>query len=311
MNKKIIVSALALAMGATLAGSISGTVAWYQYSTRAQAAYIGTSVGLSENLEVKTSASTWKRELTSTEIDAALGSTGSEMVPVTTGDLDKDDAVPAATAFYANPEYGMAGYSTWTNATAANIAQFTLNFHYKKTSASGGTATYEAKKLNLINLTIVDESGADLYKAVRVHFAAGSNYNLFARDSQTDVASPADIDTATYGNLDTGNNGVYDKTEGYEWDDRDTVVYGDADTHQIANNAGKTGLAFYLGDLPANETGLAVTVTIWLEGWTKLSSIPANNADTGTSAIWSPQTYINKAFKVGMRFGVADPDPAP
>ena len=306
MNKKIIVSALAIAMGATLAGSISGTVAWYQYSTRAQAAYIGTSVGLSENLEVKTSASTWKRELTSTEIDTAKGSTGTVMNPVTTGALAKNEDVPAATNFYANPEYGMSGYSTWTKATAANVVQFTLNFHYKKTDASGGAATYVAKKLNLINLTIVDESGADLYKAVRVHFASGTKYNLFARDSQTDVASPSDITTDTYGNLDTGNNGVYDQTEGYEWDTRSTVVYGDDDTHQVANNAGKTDLAFYLADIPASEAGVAVTVTIWLEGWTKLSSIPSGNADTGTSAIWSPQTYINKAFKVGMRFGVSD-----
>ena len=54
-NKKIIVSTLALAMGAALAGSISGSVAWYQYSTRATARMAATSAGTSRNLQIATS----------------------------------------------------------------------------------------------------------------------------------------------------------------------------------------------------------------------------------------------------------------
>ena len=52
-NKKIIVSTLALAMGAALAGSISGSVAWYQYSTRASAQIAGSAAGTARNLYVK------------------------------------------------------------------------------------------------------------------------------------------------------------------------------------------------------------------------------------------------------------------
>ena len=52
-KKKIIVSALALAMGAALAGSISGSVAWYQYSTRAAAQIAGTAAGTVGSLQVK------------------------------------------------------------------------------------------------------------------------------------------------------------------------------------------------------------------------------------------------------------------
>lgn len=55
-NKKIIVSTLALAMGAALAGSISGSVAWYQYSTRATASMEGVAAGTSRNLQITTTA---------------------------------------------------------------------------------------------------------------------------------------------------------------------------------------------------------------------------------------------------------------
>ena len=53
MNK-IIIPAAMLAVGVALVGSVSSTLAWYQYSTKAQAAFIGTSIGQSENLEIKT-----------------------------------------------------------------------------------------------------------------------------------------------------------------------------------------------------------------------------------------------------------------
>ena len=55
-NKKIIVSTLALAMGAALAGSISGTVAWYQYSTRAPAEFLGVAAHCTENIELRIKA---------------------------------------------------------------------------------------------------------------------------------------------------------------------------------------------------------------------------------------------------------------
>ena len=178
INNKILVSALAIAMGATLAGSISGTVAWYQYSTRAQAAFIGTSVGASENLEIKVGSSDWMDELNSTLVSSNLNSgyTDDEIEPITTGDqiTASNVALPAATAFYTNPTKGVAAYSSWGHATAAKMVQFDLYLRYKKGEAAD---SYLAKQLNLVDLTIVDASaadstyGQDLYKAVRVHFA--------------------------------------------------------------------------------------------------------------------------------------------
>ena len=51
-NKKIIVPTLTIAMACALAGSIAGSVAWYQYSTRATSFMNGTTAGTSRNLQM-------------------------------------------------------------------------------------------------------------------------------------------------------------------------------------------------------------------------------------------------------------------
>ena len=53
LNKRIIIPAMSLLVGAALAGSVSSTIAWYQYSTRANVAYLGTSAGTSGNLKIR------------------------------------------------------------------------------------------------------------------------------------------------------------------------------------------------------------------------------------------------------------------
>ena len=79
-KKKILVSTLALAMGAGLAGSISGSVAWYQYSTRTTAQLQGVSAGTTRNLQVRlgtdenhNTAGDWKQDLSVADINAFLG----------------------------------------------------------------------------------------------------------------------------------------------------------------------------------------------------------------------------------------------
>ena len=319
MNKKIIVPVLALGMGVALVGSVSSTLAWYQYSTKAQAAYIGTSVGNSENLEVRyrNSANTdwegWKNNLTSTDVDRLVtDGYGTNIIPVTTGAQTKNTNVPAATSFYSGVETGVAGYGGHTAANA-NVVQFTLFFRYRKTNSD---STYAAKNLNLVDLTIVDttEDGHDLYKAVRVHFSAGTTYSLFARDKATNDSENAEVTTNTYGNLDTDNDGVFDKAMTYEWEaEGSTVMYGVDGSQQVAYNAAVADLNQTIGAIPANENGLAVTVTMWIEGWQKLSQVPAGNKDIGNdpldpqpSAMWKPEVYANKQFKVGMRFQAVD-----
>lgn len=348
MNKfsKFIVPALALGMGVALVGSVSSTLAWYQYSTKAQAAYIGTSVGNSENLEIKVKDGQnfkWTTNAISTDVDNLItAGFGTNIIPVTPAvaaaspNLANDVALPAD-GFYSGIETGVAGYGDPAHmASDANVVQFKLNIRYKKSSS---TDSYVAKKLNLVDLTIVDEAGPvdtntnkpttkDLYKAVRVHFSAGATNKLFARDDTAKVEpnenndARANVVTNTNGQLDTDNSGSVDKALVYEWEDEgEAITYGFG--QQTAINAAYGDLKEQIGVLPSSdssdanynadaENGLELTVTIWIEGWQKLSGIPAGNADddttstTDTSAMWDPAVYSNKKFKVGMRFAAED-----
>lgn len=331
MNKIIIPTAM-LAVGVALVGSVSSTLAWYQYSTKAQAAFIGTSVGQSENLEIKKFDAKWASNLPSAEVEKLANASQKNLIPVTpgvaavTGNMGKDDALPAIANFHNSIETGVAGYGENRTDVTANVIQFTLNIRYKKAAEE---VSYEAKALKLVDLTIVDSTAnnqvnqGDLYKAVRVHFSAGDSHRLYAND-ETNIAEQGNepayretITTNTYGFLDTGNNGkngqgepIYDKGLGYEWEtaNQENVMYGIENSQQVAyNSKNASNLEWTIGTLPEDdENGLAVTVTIWLEGWQKLSGIPSGNADSSgegnTSAMWDPLKYTNKKFNVGMRF---------
>lgn len=53
-GKKAIIATMAIAMAAGIAGSISGTVAWFQYNTRSVAEFTGTTAKCTEFLQVRT-----------------------------------------------------------------------------------------------------------------------------------------------------------------------------------------------------------------------------------------------------------------
>lgn len=338
MNKqKIIVSTLALAMGAALAGSVSGTVAWFQYSTRAQATYIGSTAHCSEALEVQATkvgvapladAAKWVTELSDSDIAAvALDTTnhlGDDIVPIsTTGDLaanaalptydhDSDAETPAVLSFTKNPIYQVQDAAKWGKATAANYVQFDLHFRVKDINGAN-EVSYLAKNVYLTNLSIVsltnenadNSTDLDLYKAIRVHISDGTNHRLYANGSTS---------TVTHGNLDLNNDGSADKTAAYAWEAAATTIDYGAGTQSTYNAAAANVLADDSDpyNITANNGGLGqtkvdnsegyykVTVTIWLEGWQELAD-PAN-AD---AKVWEPATYIGKKFGVGMRFAVA------
>ena len=108
--KKIVVPALAICVGAAIAGSVSGTVAWYQYSTRASTAYLGTSAGTAGNLKLRikgtntASDEAWVNSLTKEDIAAYLAANhlGEKIIPITAGDLGADEAIKTYNAAEAN-----------------------------------------------------------------------------------------------------------------------------------------------------------------------------------------------------------------
>ena len=320
MNK-IIIPAAMLAVGVALVGSVSSTLAWYQYSTKAQAAFIGTSIGKAENLEIKNSQAKWVSRLEAADVNALASATGQfpSLLPVTPGKSvaktgnDEASAIPAKTAFKNGIETGVAGYRG--EAESANIIQFDLKIRYKQVDSQ--TPVYLDKYLKLVDLTIMDNDGnsgsiKDLYKTIRVHFAVeGGNNYLFANDNDS---NEAELTTQTYGNLDTDNDGKYDKVLAYEWESSSYVTYGIENTSEVAYNAHALNLAnnpINLGQLAADEEGTTIKVTIWLEGWQKLSGVPSGNLDNAgegnhTSSMWDPAVYKNKKFNVGMRFQAFD-----
>ena len=135
MKKKIIVPALALLAGVSLAGSITSTVAWYQYSTRTQAAYLGVSGGTSENLQMRflkdgqAAEAGWTSRITYQQMEEYLSGTayGSKMRPITTGDFEKDDALGS---FYGNPKAGEVSEANWKAAENADKVVIPLQLRY-------------------------------------------------------------------------------------------------------------------------------------------------------------------------------------
>ena len=75
---KVAVTMMTVALGAGIVGSISGTVAWFQYSTRSTVSFTGTSAHCTENLQIRVYDSTqgaddnWKADLVADDIANAL-----------------------------------------------------------------------------------------------------------------------------------------------------------------------------------------------------------------------------------------------
>lgn len=97
LNKKIIIPAFTLLVGTALAGSVASTVAWYQYSTRTNVSYIGTSAGTIGNLQLRIRdynghGSDWGTNLSIDDVANYLSSKniGQKVEQVTSGPLAKD-----------------------------------------------------------------------------------------------------------------------------------------------------------------------------------------------------------------------------
>ena len=248
MPKKVVVSSLALFSALTLAGSISGTIAWYQYATRAQVAYTGTSAHCSKLLQLSVDNGTsWSSDIKSSELPSV------SFAPITTGAQDKDaplwakhktitifddDGItPVGTQnvssyFYAQPDRGQGLYDNWLLAADTSYAQFDILIKVKdidgKVKDIDGNDV-ETKLINdvyLTDLTIEDANRTnqlDLANAIRVHISSEYKDNditekknfLFAKESESiEVGGFLDID----------EDGELDMI-GYEWD-RQTCLYG-------------------------------------------------------------------------------------
>ena len=218
LNRKIIIPAATLLIGLALAGSATSTIAWYQYSTRTNVAYLGTSAGTSGNLQVKIRdyngiGGDWGTRLEYSDVDTYLSS--KKIAPVTTGAMAKDAALPVddqqALKFYSNPVAGFGPLSQWKRATAANYVVLPLSLRYVERDGVKENSVDDkniAKDVYLSDLLIQnDYSNAasekrDLSSAIRVHLsvyqgtdkANAKNFLISNVGGETETVSELDLD---------------------------------------------------------------------------------------------------------------------
>ena len=283
-KKSIIIPAFALLIGASLAGSITGTVAWYQYSTRVNAAYVGVSGGTSGNLQMRIKGydalnptnDGWVSRITFGDIETYLGTLagsadnyGEKIVPITSGNMDKDDALP--TNFYGNPLYGQSGasYDSWQVAKKENYVFLPLELRYVErdgTKEAGEDEKNVEKEVFLSDLLIQEDKAnanvnapkEDLSDAIRFHinsFAeadrntpANHKNRLISKNGGT-TATNGTLDLDADGNPDQAYIGGADKY-GFDGTALADVIYGTGS--QVAYRGfdadDQAGQAYYLAD---------------------------------------------------------------
>ena len=311
MPKSLVIASLTTLVGASLAGTITSTLAWFQYATTAQVAYTGTTTHCSKLLKISSNGGTsWGSDLVLDD--------STSFAPITTGTQLKNAALPEH--FRVQPNVKQGATDNWPYASNTAYAQKTI---LVKVNDVSETSPQLQNDVYLTDVTIMDASNSlDLSDAIRVHVATtyGSNqhkYFLFAKSVEQ---------TAVGGYLDLDNDGAYD-TYDYAWN-HEKVIYGDAtDNHDgtctpayqtsyLANASSVVASLTDKGDINT-ETGtpigttsatdgeyLEVTVTIWLEGWALLQYGAIGNAQSTNKQIWNSAKYTSKDFHVGLTFGV-------
>ena len=269
MKKKIIVSALALTIGTGLAGSITSTIAWYQYSTRTNAALVGAAGGTSGNLQMRirkdglAADAGWVTRYTYAEMQTYLASTtqkyGQDIVPVTPGALAKDGAL--AGNFYANPLPGKGPYNKWNAANTKNyiVIPLQLRFVERDGYKEGGTKDDKnvAKDVYLSELRLEQRTGdsanhRDLSNALRFHLSSYAS-NVPATKTNRLISKNGGT-TVTNGKLDLDGDGANDKAYagdkyGFDGSTLSEITYGEGVQESFtAKTENQTNQKYYDAD---------------------------------------------------------------
>ena len=304
-KKSIIIPAFALLIGASLAGSISGTVAWYQYSTRVNAAYVGMSGGKDGNLQMRfDSNEEWSSRITFDQTETYLGDIGSKMAPVTPGaELETDSDLPAT--FKKAPVFGKGAYSSWVNADEKDYIVFPLQLQFIEHEGDQKVPA-DGKNIYLSELYIEPHLNEqdDITEAIRVHIANETDDTNF-------LISKSGGSTAIGGNLDLDGDDQPDQAYpendkyGFKGGALADVMYGiDGGTQESLAVNDVCATLNEDGTFDANDASyeligttnggvLDLTITIWVEGWQQL----------GTNDFWS-KDYIDSYFDIGFEFAV-------
>ena len=334
INKRIAIPLLSTVLGLALVGGIGGAVAWYQYNTRVNASFVGSSVAESGVLQISSDGTNWKRDVYVDDADhlapVTFGASSVDQVMGKNDQLPQIGSAARGTVAYAYPEAGKGPYEQWQTVTQGReFIQYTI---YLKAlavdpSSEASTASEQTKQVSkdvfLSDLIMegVTENKTDVGDALRLHLevsehpTSGSDVYkksfLISNNGQTvDLYGAMDLDGVE------GN----DKKGGMSWDTdkNQEVVYGRSgatqQTYAIADlKTDRKDGDFDFDDATDRANRLICTtpltgstkivVTAWLEGWQTYGTGAAK------SAVWKPAQTAGTATNpvqvhVGMTFDV-------
>lgn len=288
INKtKILVPALVISAGVALVGSISGTAAWFQYSTKVTASTIQMSASEQRNLKIKVGTGDYKYDLISSDLDKRAADFNKKLYPVSMSNTTASDALDTS-KFSGQPFYGQVDPTKWSS-TENKFLQFTLSFQAEVNGQPKGDL-----KLYITDLVLDNVGDKDIKNALRVHIAPSESANHYVSLKGETIN--------TFGNLDLNGDGANDKANKYEWQTAvEDLVYGTADSKQACEKAEElVAEADDQGKFAASEPSIGTVaetyvITVWLEGWEQLATTGAN---------WARNTYDGVEFHLGMTFAI-------
>lgn len=292
-SKKLVISSLSTLMSVGLVAGITGTIAWYQYSTRATTTIIGTSVSNTGVLQISKDHVNWTRDLITADIIGEREG-GSQITPVTFGKMNDDGSLP--TNAYKrpdaseNPYGGLPGsYSQVYQVADAEHDYIQYTVYLRALVNDNVTGGQQKVKLPvfLSDIMLDDIGGGSISKGLRVHLAIDENaddtydnYYLLSKEKVENLA--------LFGALDLDGDEKADIVGGYETVENrdDVVIYGNEGEHQdtlgiddikASRNANgdydlwdhetRNKVLFYTPGTEDDYSYVKVTVTFWFEGW--------------------------------------------
>ena len=315
-NKKVIIPLLATVVGLSIVGGVGGAVAWYQYNTRVNASFVGSSVANSGVLQISTNGTSWHRDVYYKDNPNFV----QDFAPVTFGSdgdnhVEASEALPNNGAFaYAYPEAGHGSYSEWTKVNPAENAtgeyiQYkiylrALDLNNRPDVTEGDSQTKLGAHDVFLSEIILDGKknmdtnehptyNEEIGKALRIHLDVKGGKKFLISQSGSTVQLGDNLDLDGVDGLDREskwaweypeqeppliNYGVMGATEdSYSINDI-KATKNSAGDFEFADNADKE--ARRICTTSAAEA-TEITVTAWLEGWEKLEEkVPYEAAAT-------------------------------
>lgn len=235
INKtKFIVAALITCSAAAFLGSVSSTIAWYQYSTRVSAVYLGASAGAKGNLRIRIKGTdAWMNDLTHVDIADYLSAQhiGQRVTPITSGPMNADDAIKTNDngdmVFYQNPDGGVpterVGYDNQTWKVADNSMYVSIPLELCFQNEDLENKPFLEKDVYISDLLIQgdwrnnvdpDHIKEDLSSSVRVHISSYQSNDQSQNHADTSLNRLISKDGGTIlteGYLDLDGDGELDE----------------------------------------------------------------------------------------------------